>query len=215
MKKAVLLAVIVAVTLAVACRKEKSAEGPAPSEIVCDYGPYKAGSIFEFEFTRAESADTLQYAVVAIGDTTIESESYSIIIDQLNGIYFRRCEGGDYYDRFDAVFFPGVDPQTITTTYIKESVPRGGTWSEDYQVNIPGQGEVAARLTYTVIQKGTNKTVLGKVYTNVIGLSVDLSVPGVIDPVEIYKEYYAKGVGVIERNEGTTDTIRLKSYTIL
>lgn len=210
MKLRYLPGLIALIVVVAACGKEQSLEGPYRGN-VCDYAPYSMGSVFEYEQT---GADTFNYNLRVAGDTSLDGEPYILLEDNVSGGFsLFRCGGGEYLQLVDVSDLPNAPEEPIKTVYLRDDLPRGGNWTEVLPLNIPGVGELPLTLRYTIVEKGTSKTVLGKEYTDVIGVQMDVSMPPLITPQVLSTSFFAKGVGLIQADR-EEDTTRLKAYTI-
>jgi hypothetical protein len=154
------------------------------------------------------------FVLLVKGDSVIGNASYRVLEDDITGDFsLFGCGNGDYVQLLAVTGIPNAPTQPIKTTYLKENVPLGQGWSEDMPITISGLGDFILNIHYTVVQKGSNKTVLGKAYTDVIGVEMEVSVPPFIPPQILSTNYYAKGVGLIELDR-VEDTTRLRSYII-
>jgi len=213
MKLSPFLCLVFAIMVLAACKKEKSEEGPLQSH-VCNYSPYTTGSSFNYEFVNVNPPMSGDFVLLVKGDSVIGNESYRVLEDDITGEFsLFDCGNGDYVQLLAVTGIPNAPTQPIKTTYLKENVPLGQGWSEDIPITITGLGDFMLHIRYTIIQKGSNKTVLGKAYTNVIGVEMEVSVPPFILPQILSTNYYAKGVGLIELDR-FEDTTRLRTYNI-
>lgn len=193
-----------------ACGKEQSLEEPYRGN-VCDYAPYSQGSVFEYEQT---GVDTFNYTLRVAGDTSLDGEPYILLEDNVSGGFsLFKCGGGAYMQLVDVSSLPNAPQEPIKTVYLRDDLPRGGSWTEVLPLNIPGVGELPLTLRYTIVEKGAAKTVLGKSYTDVIGVQMDVSMPPLITPQVLSTSFFAKGIGLIQADR-EEDTTRLKAYTI-
>lgn len=195
-----------------ACKKEKSAEDPFKGN-TCDYAPYSNGALFSYK-TVDGSADTLAFSLTAVGDSVINGETWRVLQDVDDGTEaLFRCGNGDYQTYADFSGIPGAPPDPLRTTYLRESVSLGGSWTETVLVDLPPLGQVNVTLTHTIMQKGTAKTVFGQRFENVIGVRTEASVPPVIPSETLYTNYFAKGVGLVQ-SDTPEDTTYIASYNI-
>lgn len=207
------LALVFSILLFAACKKEKSFEEPFKPNY-CDYAPYSTGSVFTYEMTDVLSGDTMEYTLRVEGDTMYNNEPFRKLTDDLTGEYsLFRCGSGNYEQLLDVSAIPNAPPDPIKTLYLKDGLRPGESWEEQIPVTLPVIGDVNITLTYTIIQKGTSKTVLAETFSDVIGVRMEVSAPPVLPPETLSVSYYAKGVGLIQVDR-FEDTTRLKSYTI-
>lgn len=213
MKLSRFLGLIVAIALLVSCGKEESLEEPYRGSS-CDYAPYTAGSSFEYEQTGGDPADTFQYILEAKGDTVFNGETYLWLEDDASsGFSLFKCGEGKYEQLVDVSSIPYAPADPVKTVYLRDDLPRGGSWIEQLPLTIPGVGDLLLVMQYTIVEKGTNKTVLGKEYSDVIGVQMDVSMPPLIPAQVLSTSFYAKGVGLIQADR-EEDTTRLVTYTI-
>lgn len=213
MKLSPVFRLVFAVMVLAACKKEESGEKPFQSN-VCDYAPYTPGSSFNYEFVHVSPPGSEHFVLQVKRDSIVRKESYRVLEDGITGEFsLFDCGGGDYVQLLAVTGIPNAPVQPIKTTYLKENISLGQGWAEDVPITINGLGDFMLNIRYTVVQKGSNKTVLGKVYTNVIGVEMEVSVPPFIPAQVLSTNYYAKGVGLIELDR-LEDTTRLRSYVI-
>lgn len=213
MKSRLLLLSVTVVLLFVSCKKEKSLEGSFKGN-TCDYAPYSTGSSFAYQQVIVSLPDTFSFTLLAKQDTALGGELYRVLEDEMTGgVSLFRCGGGDYIQLADISELPGAPTEPVKTTYLKDNVNLGQGWEEQIPVTLPVIGDVVLTVNYTVMQKGTNKTVLGTTYEDVIGVRMEVSAPPFLPPTELSTNYYAKGVGLIQLDT-EEDTTRLSAYTI-
>lgn len=214
MKLPLLVAIVIAVGTLASCKKEKSREEPVKTG-TCDYAPYTTGSLFEYEQVAAGSPDTVEYTLEVKGDSTVDGKVYRVLEADgvADDVSLFRCGGGDYIQLADVSGLTGTPLGIVQSVYLKDNVGLGSSWNEKFPVDLPVIGSVDVTVTYTIMQRGTSKTVLGKVYKDVIGVRTEISVEPFLPRTELSTNYYAKGVGLIELDT-EEDTTRLISYTI-
>ena len=204
---------LIAFVVVAACGKEQSLEGPYRSN-VCNYAPYAEGSLFEYEQTGGTPADTIHYTLRASGDTSLDGDPYILLEDDATGGFsLFRCNGGAYMQLVDVSSLPNAPEEPVRTVYLRDDLPRGGSWTETLPLTVPGLGELELTLRYTIVEKGTEKVVLGKEYKDVIGVQMDVSMPPLVTPQVLSTSFFAKGVGLIQADR-EEDTTRLTAYTI-
>ncbi|MGX5818260.1 hypothetical protein ACWKWU_08705 [Chitinophaga lutea] len=213
MKRMLLPVASLIVLSTLSCKKETSLETP-PASNVCDYAPYTVGSEFSYEMVDNASSDTLRFGLRALKDSIIDKKPHRVLEDDLTGeLSFFRCGGGSYYQVAPITGIPNVPDTVIASLYLKDNAALGSSWEEEVLIDLPPIGQIPLTLSYTIIQKGTSKTVLGKRFDNVIGVRMDISLPPLLPAEEISTNYFAKGVGLIEVDT-PADTTRIASYTI-
>ncbi|WP_341841997.1 hypothetical protein [Chitinophaga caseinilytica] len=209
MKARLLLAV--AVLAFSACTKEKSKETPIKGT-TCDYAPYFTGATFSYNMVDG-STDTLRYTLLVKGDSMISGQPWRVLEDvDMGDKSLFRCGGGEYETMADFSDIPGAQADKFHTVYLRDNLPPGGSWTESVLVDIPILGKVNVTVTHTIIQKGAPKTTKqGQTFDDVIGVRTEASVPPVYPAQEIFTNFYAKGVGLIQL-ESPTDTTYITSY---
>ncbi|RPD40300.1 hypothetical protein [Chitinophaga barathri] len=213
MKRKPLAAFVISLLIFAACKKETSFEEPFKGN-TCDYAPYTTGSVFEYEMVDVATGDTLDYTLRVEGDTVYNGEDFRKLTDDFTGEYsLFRCGGGNYQQLLDVSAIPNAPADPIKTDYLKDNMRLGESWTELLPVTLPVIGDVNINIAYTIIQKGTGKTVLGVQFSEVIGVRMEVSVPPILPPETLTTNYYAKGVGLIQVDR-FEDTTYLKTYTI-
>jgi len=215
---------VLCVLLTQSCRKEYSKEDidlpvvvtptPLPQPEMCSYSPYSVGSSFNYQIVNVASQDTFLYTIDVRRDTILNGTRYAILSSGAAQQYIN-CNDGVYSLYEQAVILPNYKTAAGVRRFLFDYKEKDGTWSDTINIDNAGQQQTGL-LQYTVVEKGTTKTVLGKVYTNVIGVRQDaaLLINGKVHPINnIATYYYSPGVGYIE-TDNATDTIRIKSYTI-
>ena len=201
-----------------ACKKEVSRESAAPPPVAstCSYAPYTAGSTYDFVNTNSSNPlDSNFFTVTVTGDSTINGLTFRKLSSDTATTY-DRCDGnGNYYQMVKGISFEGYSADSVVTLYLKDNVNAGASWNDTATVK-KGTDEQKVMLTYTVTQKGGQKTVAGLDFTNVITVTLSASVKflGTTIPLGIIAtNYYAEGIGLIEIDQ-QDDTARLLKYNI-
>lgn len=208
-----LIPAIAGFILMMACKKEKSQEDQAPPASACDYAPYTDGSTFDYENVDT-SEDTLRYTLTVAGDSVINDTTFKKLSDGSTTTY-SACNNGNYVQMASNITFEGFTAGDIKTTFLKDNVMVGASWSDTIPVTMSSV-TLSAILRYTITAKDAVKSVYSQEFKSVIGVKLDavVIVDGTPIPVAtISTNYYAKGVGLIQADRAT-DTTRLKSYTI-
>ena len=218
---------VLCVLLTQSCRKEYSKEDldlpvvvapipPVPpvaeQPAMCSYNPYKIGSSFNYQIVNVASNDTFLYTINVKRDTILHGIRYSVL-NSGSAEQYIGCNDGVYSLYEQAVVLPNYQTTAGVRRFLYDYKEKDGTWSDTINIVNAGQQQTGL-LQYTVLEKGTSKTVLGKVYNNVIGVRQDaaLLINGKVYPLNtIATYYYSPGVGYIE-TDNATDTIRIKSY---
>jgi hypothetical protein len=201
-----------------ACKKEKSREGEPPttppSTSNCGYSPYTNGSVYNFENVNANTSDTNFFTVTITGDSVINGQTYKKLSSDTATTY-DRCENGSYRQLVKGISYQGFTADSVMTTYLKDNVPAGSTWSDTVEVKDGGIAQ-DVYLNYTITQKGINKRVYDLDYTEVIvvRLSASTKILGqTINLGTLATNYYARDIGLIQIDQAE-DTTRLRSYNI-
>ena len=181
-----------------------------PPPPVGDYFPRTVGSNWSYEFdddpqdTVLEKVDVAFHA--ALGNTyNIFMGTYDAAFGFDTVGYFRKS-GGDYYQFTEMGRYLGVDSnaQWMEFIFLKDNQPANTTWKSN-QFNLTQSGLVfTLRFSFKILQKDVSVTVNGVPYANTIvveekyeqfagGVWNDLTTG-----VGYYKNYYAKGVGLIK-----------------
>ena len=179
-----------------------------------DYQPVSANSVWSYSSTSSGN-----YSIKSLGtDSLINSRRYYKFDRTQSGVASRlymNITGNEYWQY---AFFPQAS-QVVDLIYLKDSAI-GTTWTNT--ITISG---FANYHKYTVSANGSQRTVNGKTFNNVIELDYKFSFVNPIGGGTINagtgKYYYAKGIGAIESfytigylTINLTDTTRLTSYTI-
>lgn len=172
-----------------------------------DYFPMTLNSNWTYNYapTNTIDGDTLKIAVFN-KTTTINSKTYRYFVASSEDTALYAKNGNDYYEAGYFDFYPHVyvldSVGAIEYIFLKDNVPATTTW-ETPETVAKATGELGvAKAKFTIVQKDISYTVLGKTYTNVIGVKRELlfkkngdaNFSLLIDGTY----YYAKGVGVID-----------------
>lgn len=232
----------------IACQKEINFDtGLTPPTTTvrctsCSYLPVCDSTRLTYVDSTLAGVDTTASTLLLIGDTTIAGRKFNRVTPFAafkQGLLYN-CDGGDYriYQavpnlglNIDSLLqgaglpFPtsGITlPSRIQTTILKSGAAAGATWSDTVFTYSPLPiFSVVAKLDYKLEEKGVQRIVLGKTYTEVIHVSSKLNVvaPLVTIPVNVSIDYYfANNIGIIEAkaiNNGIVQNYtRLLSYRI-
>jgi hypothetical protein len=131
-------------------------------------------------------------------------------------------KSGNDYHRFGVL--PGIAPNGFNETYLKDNVDVNGIWTATQSVTAPGFPiAIPVNLTYSIAEKGIQRSVGGKTFDNVIHVKLNISAGGISGGNGDF--YYAAGVGLIESTvvvnanpafgvQGYNQVTTLTSYTI-
>lgn len=174
-------------------------DGGSPSSTDKTYYPLTQGSTWTYETATFLGSGTSTETIK--GDTVINGKKYVKIVDAED------AEDIDYARRSnDTLFSLNEDMETETIMAIERV---GASWT--IQENEDGNTSTS---TFTVTEKGVNRSVLNKTYSDVLHIHTVgyMTIEGESDTLTA-DTYLAKGVGMIE-NSSMLGTIRLKSYNI-
>lgn len=180
---------------------------------MCSYAPYKIGSSFNYQIVNVASKNTSLYTIDVKRDTLIKGTRYAVLSSGSAEQYINCNNKGVYAVYEPAVILPDYQTSPGDRRFLYDYKEKDAIWYDT--VNIINNGvKQTGVLVYTVLEKGTSKTVLDKVYTDVIGVKQEaaLLIEGKVVPVNtIATYYYSPGVGYIE-TDSPTDTVRIVSY---
>ena len=241
-----ILSVLLAAILVISCQKEIHFGDATTTQrstlrcTSCSYLPVCDSTKLTYIDSSSAGTDTIASTLTILGDTTISGRKFTRVSPSAvfpEGLLYN-CDGGDYRI-YQPVPDLGIDidslaqslglpvgtvpiPSHIQTTILKTSANAGATWTDTvFQFTPVPFFSVLAKLDYKLEQKGIQRTVLGKVFTNVIHVSSKLNIviPMIPLPVDVTIHYYfADGVGIIETttaNNGVVESqTRLLKYKI-
>ncbi len=210
-----------------ACKKSES----TPDTVVAGYMSTSAGSTWNYDNINnvsSGSPTTTSYTVTSTNrDTSINGRTYHVYTNSNgNTSEYYNISGNDYYQYRDLPAVLGGGK--IEALYLKDNITVGGSWSQSLNIVFSGV-TVPITLTYTIIEKGINKTVNAINYSDVITVRTNITVNNPLVPASAVttniKSYYARKVGLIQSDNNivvnfmgvnqTTDTqINLKSSDI-
>jgi hypothetical protein len=239
MKKLLVAAACVSV-LVLACQKEigfgEGTGNPAANLrcTPCSYLPVCDSTQLTYIDSSAVGIDTVKSTLVILGDTTISGTKYTRVTPSASfpqGLLYN-CDGGNYriYQRVPDLGI-GLDtmlsamglpvgainiPTHISATILKTGVNAGATWSDTVFTATPIPFlTIVGKLDYTLEAKNTQRTVLGKLFTNVhhVSSTLNISIPLMPPmPLDVQVDYYfADGVGIIETATTTNGAVQAKS----
>ena len=166
----------------------------------CVYYPVCSGSVYHYSDTSAASPSgtTSDFTFQYVKDSVIEGKTYQKINGTGQQNAFFNCTSGVS----TSLILNGTTSGGSTLPYVKVTALKaneavGATWS-DIINNAGGQ---PATYTYTIVSKGTARTVAGHAYADVIHVheQTTIDVPGIgVIPAGQSEYYFAKGTGLIE-----------------
>lgn len=219
---------MVVILFVVSCQKEigfgdGSGTSNPPSSVRCtgcSFLPVCDSTSLTYIDSTALGADTTESILMILGDTTISGRKFTKVSPSsifTEGLLYN-CDGGDYRI-YQPVPDLGIDidslfqslglpvstvpiPSHIQTTILKTSANAGAGWSDTvFQFTPVPFLNVVTRLDYKLEEKGIQRTVFGRRFTNVYHVSSKLNIiiPLVPLPVDVSVDYYfAENVGIIE-----------------
>jgi len=233
-----ILSILLLGILAVSCQKEiqfgnGTNQNPLVRCTTCSYLPVCDSTKLTYVDSTAAGVDTTQSTLIILGDTTINGRKFTKVSPSSvfsQGLLYN-CDGGDY-----RIYQPVPDlginidsliqslglpigtvpiPSHIQTTILKSGANAGATWSDTvFQFSPLPLFNVVAKLHYKLEQKGIQRSVLGKLYNNVIRVTSKLNIviPLMPLPLDITIDYYfAEGIGIIETKTTNNGIVQAQS----
>lgn len=209
--------VIISILMAlVSCQKELSTEigttpiagGPTTGGRTtssdcksCSYLPFCAGIKYTYSDTSATGAVTVRNAdILSATDTVVGTKNYTKV-NSNNQISYVRCINGETHQTVFGISVAGPNgPITIPkieTIGLKANEPVNAAWVD---TNMNGASQTFY-YKYRIVEKGINRTVAGKNFTDVIHVHM---VTTIIAPIigsfdtNTVDYYYAKSIGLID-----------------
>lgn len=228
--------------IVMACQKEITGSGgdgtaaPASSKKCtgCSYLPVCDSTKITYIDSTAAGLDTTTSTLVLLGDTLISGKNFTRVSPFAafrQGLLYN-CDGGNYSvyqavpnlginvdSLFQSLGLPvsGVTvPSRIQATILKAGVAAGTTWSDTVmQFTVLPPLKATAKIDYTLSEKGVQRAVLGKTYSNVIHVASKLNIVVPLLPVTLpfdvsVDTWYAEGVGIVETrtvNNGVVQSV--------
>ncbi len=187
-----------------------------------DYAPYTNGSTFTFESTSGTPAVIDSFTYTVTKDTLITGATYRKLESNkpaLGPIFYANYNAGVVTNIAYNFSLQGVTIPVVTQTVLKDNVPVNTTWNESLNVTASGF-TVPVTFTYTIMQKDYTKTILSKDYTNTIYAKQQIGIPANIalllniPATTQVDNYFAKGVGLVQKDAPTT-SIKIKRYNVV
>lgn len=108
-----------------------------------------------------------------------------------------RKDGGNYYEVLDvAGYFSDTDPQYIETTFLRDNVPQGASWTSPDFTRTVGGAQVNFNFKYTILEKAVPVSIGPYQFPNVIKVKIELYANGIASGI-VEERWYAKNVGLI------------------
>jgi hypothetical protein len=164
----------------------------------CTYYPICSGSVYNYSDTSNGSTTGVSnsFTLTYVKDTTIESKTYRKMTGAgQQNTYFNCIAGVSTTIVLNGVTQGGTTLPYVKITTLKANEPVGASYSDI--INNQGQD---ATFTYTIVSKGTPRTVAGITYPDVIHVHEQTTIDflGTIIPAGQSEYYFAKGIGLIE-----------------
>lgn len=163
----------------------------APINTSEDFSPLTANSTWTYK----NNSGSIFTITATNRDTVAKGKSYRVLLNS-GGQNLYQSKAGNEYFRFGKFAEIGID--AIEELYLKDNQPVNATWLISQVFNAPGIPiPLTSNLNYTIKEKGINKTVGSKSFSNVIHVRLDLSISG-FGSIGGGDFYYANGIGLIE-----------------
>ncbi len=175
-----------------------------PVTVTKDYSPISTGSTF----TYSDSTNDLvtSFTITASGtNSTLFGKSYSKLTTS-NGYTVYKAKSGAKY--FQLTSYPDMMSSEFENVYLIDSLPVNSTWTVSFKIlNVLGfPDSLNAVATYKISEKGISRAIQGKLYTDVIHVSLtDVSAYSAVPPsgqlaggIASGDFYYALGIGLIQ-----------------
>ncbi len=189
-----------------------------------DYAPYTNSSTFVFETSNGLPAVVDSFIYTVVTDTIINSATYRKLVSNkptLGPTYYVNYNAGVVTEIAYNFSLQGFNLPVVTQTVLKDNVAVNNTWNESQNISLMGF-TFPITFTYTLLQKDFTKTVLGVAYANSISIKQELGIPPAlatiagIPAITQIDNFYAKGVGRIERGVVSTNNFtRIKRYNVV
>jgi hypothetical protein len=181
--------------------------GAAPSN---DYYPLNVPNDWYYGKTMSGMAmDSFMYKILP--DTkTIGANTYSVLGEYdvttsqfTDTAFLLRKDAGNYYSYVDlSESFPFQQPTPAEIIILKDNVAKGSTWqSATVSGNVSGV-PISAYFKFTILDKAVPETIGRFNFNDVIKVKMDAYLNSVV--IRSTEMWYAKNVGLIYVNDGTT-----------
>lgn len=191
----VVLAVLLAST---SCKKSSTTDTPADAD---KYMSITAGSSWQYRTVNNTTSATTNYSLTSTNrDSSINGKNYHVFTNSNGGnSEYYLVSGNDYYT-FRSLGV-AVGNTSFENLYLKDNSAAGASWSQSISLTVPGVPiPVPITLTYTIVDKGSSRTVNGISYSDVIHVKTSITsslIPAANLTTDIHN-YYARKVGMIE-----------------
>lgn len=205
MKKALIVLLVLLVT-GFSCKKSGSNTITTPES----YISLNAGNTWTYETINNITLVTSTNIVTSANkDTTVNGRTYHVFTNSNGAVNdYYNITGNDYYTFRNLVTFGSTSVESI---YLKDNANVGTNWSQVITI-APFSGlptTIPLTITYTIAEKGIARTVNGKVYTNVIHVTMALfstSLPAGSITTDIHN-YYSPKYGLVESKNKISTTL--------
>ncbi|GAA4334777.1 hypothetical protein GCM10023149_42350 [Mucilaginibacter gynuensis] len=223
MKKSLLALVAITTLFFGACKKDSNKPGDSNNNGGGGdtYQPFTTGSVWKYRSTfLGGEAPELDTTISTMTDKTktFENKKFHIV---------NSTDGTENYEEYlglnDHVYstymYDAGLGESIEFAYLNDSKAKGDSWvvAKTYETE---EGNIDAQIKTTIVEKGINKTILDKQYSNVIQTKVEVQYKVQNNWVTLTSIdfYAAKGVGVIGIYSSIQGELTFKSelfnYTI-
>jgi hypothetical protein len=196
----------IAIMALFSCKKKNGGE-----PVITYYMSLSAGSNWNFDLINnpSTSPTNTPYLLTATNvDTVIDLKTYRIFTNSngntkeyynITSNVYNNVTGNDYYTFLTLP--PLFGNAKIATIYLKDNVPTGGLWKQQYNLNVSGL-PLTLTITNTIIGKNITKMVNGVTYIDVIQVSSNLSLTGIAATALVtdIQYYYAPKFGMIQND---------------
>ncbi len=189
-----------------------------------EFAPYTTGSTFVFQREVGVPAVIDSFTLTVTGDTSIGGLTYKRMTSSNTTAmpsYFANYNNGVTTEVILNFPVATITIPNLTQTVLKDTANVNTSWNEVLNLTVMNF-PVPVTFTYTVMQKGVVKNVLGVDYANTTDVKQNVGIPATIATIAgipantILENYYAKGVGRIARDIVSTNTfIKLKRYNVV
>lgn len=189
-----------------------------------EFAPYTTGSTFVFQREVGMPAVIDSFTLTVTGDTSIGGLTYKRMTSSNTTAmpsYFANFNNGITTEVILNFPVATITIPNLTQTVLRDTANVNSTWNEVLNLTVMSF-PVPITFTYTVMQKGIVKNVLGVDYLNSTDVKQNVGIPATIATIAgipantVLENFYAKGVGRIERDIVSTNTyIKLKRYNVI
>lgn len=189
-----------------------------------EFAPYTTGSTFVFQREVGMPAVIDSFTLTVTGDTSIGGLTYKRMTSSNTAAmpsYFANFNNGITTEVILNFPVATITIPNLTQTVLRDTANVNSTWNEVLNLTVMSF-PVPITFTYTVMQKGIVKNVLGVDYLNSTDVKQNVGIPATIATIAgipantVLENFYAKGVGRIERDIVSTNTyIKLKRYNVI